>query len=138
KLKGTFRAMDEDWRYRAHELIKQEAMTIAKAMGAEADVDIPAGYPSLKNDEVITNAAQGFAVQYMGKENVETVAKRMGGEDFSFYSQEIPACFYRLGVGNVAKGITSNVHTPTFNIDEQAIETGMGLMAYLGLKLLER
>lgn len=137
RLMGTFRAMDEAWRFRAHELIKREATAIAEGMGAEAQVEIPAGYPCLLNDDKVTEKARALAEQYMGKEQVETTALRMGGEDFAFYSQEIPACFYRIGVGNVAQGITANVHTSTFNIDESAIETGMGLMAYLGMRMLE-
>lgn len=137
RLMGTFRAMDEAWRFKAHELIKREATAIAEGMGAEAQVEIPAGYPCLLNDDKVTEKARALAEQYMGKEQVETTALRMGGEDFAFYSQEIPACFYRIGVGNVAQGITANVHTSTFNIDESAIETGMGLMAYLGMRMLE-
>ncbi len=135
KLKGTFRAMDEAWRFKAHELIKKEAKAIAEGMGAEAEVEIPPGYPSLINDDTVTQKARSLAEKFMGKEKVETIAKRMGGEDFSFYSQEIPACFYRLGVGNITRGITSNVHTPTFNIDERAIEIGMGVMAYLATQM---
>lgn len=73
-----------------------------------------------------------LAEEYMGAENVETTEMRMGAEDFGYYSQLIPGCFYRLGVGNVAKGISSGVHTPTFNIDESAIENGIGMMAWLG------
>ncbi len=137
KLMGTFRAMDETWRFKAHELIKREATAIAEGMGAEAQVEIPAGYPCLLNDEKVTAKARTLAERYMGKEKVETTAMRMGGEDFAFYSQQLPACFYRIGVGNAAKGITANVHTSTFNIDESAIEIGMGLMAYLGMRMLE-
>ena len=137
QLKGTFRAMDETWRFKAHELIKKEAMAIAAGMGAEAEVSIPVGYPSLKNDEATTLRARAFAEKYMGREQVETTAMRMGGEDFAFYSQQLPACFYRIGVGNTAKGITANVHTPTFDIDERAIAIAMGLMAYLGYRMLE-
>lgn len=136
KLLGTFRAMDETWRFKAHDIIRKEVRSIAEGMGAEVEIEIPPGYPCLINDEAVTQKARFFAEEFMGKEKVETIAKRMGGEDFSFYSQEIPACFYRLGVGNKEKGITSNVHTPTFNIDEQAIEIGMGVMAYLATRML--
>jgi hippurate hydrolase len=57
----------------------------------------------------------------------------MGAEDFAYYSHKIPACFFRLGAGNKAKGISSGVHTPTFDIDEAAIEQGMGMMAWLAI-----
>ena len=131
KLMGTFRAMDESWRYKAHELIKKQTTQLVEAMGAEANVMIDIGYPFVDNDPALTEIAWQLANEYMGKENVEETELRMGAEDFGFYTQVVPGCFYRLGVRNEAKGIIHNVHTPRFNIDEAAIETGMGMMAYL-------
>ncbi len=133
KLMGTFRAMNEEWRYKAHELIKTQTELLVKAMGGEVEIKIDVGYPCVKNDENLTIAAKKLAEQYAGEENVSETELRMGAEDFAYYSQKIPACFYRLGVGNVAKNITIGVHTPTFNIDEDAIEHGMGMMAWLGV-----
>lgn len=134
KLMGTFRAMDETWRFKAHELIRKQAIGIAEAMGAEIDVEILVGYPVLDNNEAVTNKAIELATEYLGPENVGDTEIRMGAEDFAFYSQVIPACFFRLGTGNAAKGITSGVHTPTFDVDERAIEIGMGTMAYLATR----
>ncbi|HVI48522.1 MAG TPA: M20 family metallopeptidase [Chitinophaga sp.] len=131
KLMGTFRAMDETWRFKAHELIRKQAVGIAEAMGAEIDLEILVGYPTLYNNEEVTAKARAFAEDYLGQSQVEDTEIRMGAEDFAFYSQVIPACFFRLGTGNVARGITSGVHTPTFDVDEKAIEVGMGAMAYL-------
>ncbi len=131
KLMGTFRAMDETWRFKAHELIRKQATGIALAMGAEIDIDILVGYPTLYNNEAVTAQARGLAEDYMGLDAVMDTEIRMGAEDFAFYSQIIPACFFRLGTGNAAKGINSGVHTPTFDIDARAIEVGMGAMAYL-------
>jgi metal-dependent amidase/aminoacylase/carboxypeptidase family protein len=90
------------------------------------------GYPTVYNHEALNATARKLAEDYMGAEHVETTEMRMGAEDFGYYTQLIPGCFYRLGVMNEAKGITSGVHTPTFNIDESAIGTGMGMMAWLG------
>ena len=131
KLMGTFRAMDESWRYKAHELIKKQTTQLVEAMGAEANVMIDIGYPFVDNDPALTEIAWQLANEYMGKENVDETELRMGAEDFGFYTRVVPGCFYRLGVRNEAKGIIHNVHTPRFNIDEAAIETGMGMMAYL-------
>ncbi|WP_212001795.1 M20 family metallopeptidase [Chitinophaga sp. HK235] len=131
KLMGTFRAMDETWRFKAHELIRKQVMGIAESLGAEIDVEILVGYPTLYNNEEVTAKARGFAEEYLGKQQVEDTELRMGAEDFAFYSQIVPACFFRLGTGNVEKGITSGVHTPTFDVDERSIEIGMGTMAYL-------
>ncbi|HNU87962.1 MAG TPA: M20 family metallopeptidase [Ferruginibacter sp.] len=132
KLMGTFRAMNEEWRFKAHELIKKQTLELVSAMGAEADIHIDVGYPFVLNDEALGNAAWKKAEEYMGAENVEETELRMGAEDFAYYSHLVPACFFRLGAGNKEKGITSGVHTPTFNIDERAIEIGVGMMAWLG------
>ena len=132
KLMGTFRAMDETWRSKAHELIRNQAKGIAEATGAEIDLHIDIGDPTVDNDPVLTETGWQLANAYMGKENVSETEMRMGAEDFGYYTQVIPGCFYRLGVRNKEKGIIHNVHTPQFNIDERAIETGMGMMAWLG------
>ncbi|MCZ2297885.1 MAG: M20 family metallopeptidase [Chitinophagales bacterium] len=132
KLMGTLRAMDETWRYKAHTLITKQAKAIAEGMGAEIDIKIDIGYPTVDNDEHLTNSAWKLAEEFMQKENVEETELRMGAEDFSFYTQQIAGCFFRLGVRNEAKEIIHNVHNPKFNIDENAIEYGIGMMAWLG------
>lgn len=135
KLMGTFRAMDEKWRYKAHELIRQQAKGIVESMGGELDLHIDIGYPTVDNDPAFTNDAWKLADEYMGKEHVEETEIRMGAEDFGYYTQIIPGCFYRLGVRNESKGIIHQVHTPKFDIDESAIEIGIGMMAYLGVNV---
>ena len=136
KLMGTFRTMDEEWRAKAHQQMKKMAENIAEGMGGSCDFKILKGYPFLTNDEALTVATKKWAIEYLGDENVVDLPIRMTAEDFSYYSQEMPACFYRLGTGNVSKGITSPVHTNTFDIDEKALETGMGLMSWLAIKEL--
>ncbi|MDD2793992.1 MAG: M20 family metallopeptidase [Sediminibacterium sp.] len=135
KLMGTFRAMDEAWRYKAHELIRKVAVGVVESMGAELDLHIDVGYPTVDNDPAFTQEAWKLAEDFMGREHVEETELRMGAEDFGYYTQVIPGCFYRLGVRNEAKGIVHQVHTPRFDIDENAIETGVGMMAYLGVNL---
>jgi amidohydrolase len=136
ELAGTFRAMDEEWRTKAHMLITRMATGLAESMGGSCDVNIDKGYPYLKNDPELTQRTREAAAEYVGIENIVELPLWMGAEDFSYYSQEIPACFYRLGTGNEAKGITSYVHTPTFDVDESALETGCGLMAWLAINEL--
>ena len=132
KLMGTFRAMNEEWRFKAHDLITKQTIELVKTMGAEAEIKIDVGYPFVLNDEKLHPIAKAKAAEYMGTANVTETELRMGAEDFAYYSHQIPACFFRLGAGNKAKGITSGVHTPIFNIDERAIEVGMGVMAWMG------
>jgi amidohydrolase len=135
KLMGTFRAMDEEWRFRAHELIRQQAIALVQGVGAEIDLHIDVGYPMVNNNEALDTIARREAAAYMGAANVLETEVRMGAEDFGYYTRQIPGCFYRLGVMNVAKGITAGVHTPVFNIDESAIEIGAGMMAWLGSRI---
>ena len=123
--------MNEEWHFKAHELIKKQTIDLVAAMGAEATIHIDVGYPFVLNNEELGNESWKKAEDYVGAENVEETELRMGAEDFAYYSHQVPACFFRLGAGNKAKGITSGVHTPTFNIDESAIEIGMGMMAWL-------
>ncbi len=132
KLIGTFRAMNEEWRFKAHDLVKKICNNTAETSGAGISVVIDVGYPFVTNNEKLTSLAKEKAQEFAGTENVEETEMRMGAEDFAFYSHKIPACFFRLGVGNKEKNISAGVHTPLFNIDETAISNGIGIMAWLG------
>lgn len=135
KLMGTFRAMDETWRFKAHELIKKLTQDLVSSMGGEAQLYIDIGYPSVHNDEALHTQAMTKAAEFAGQENVSTTELRMGAEDFGFYAQQIPACFFRLGTMNQSKGIIHGVHTPRFQVDETALEKGAGMMAWLAIAL---
>ena len=135
-MEGTFRTLDEDWRAKAHAQIKKIAEGIAESMGGGCDVDINKGYPALINAESLTEQITAFAEEYLGKENVGKADVWMAAEDFAYYSQLSDSCFYLLGIGNRQKGIVSSLHTPTFDIDENALITGVGLMAYIAVKQL--
>ena len=136
KIEGTFRTFDETWRLDAHQKIKNMAEHIAKSMGGECDVNVKVGYPCLVNHENLTDNCMSEAINYLGKEHVEEIPIRMTSEDFSYFSQSADVCFYRLGVRNKSRGITSPVHSPSFDIDEGALETGVGLMSWLTIRLL--
>ncbi len=136
-IAGTFRAMDETWRAEGLEKMKKLAEGIADAMGGQAIFEVLKGYPFLQNNPELTRKAKAAAIAYMGEENVVDLDLWMAGEDFAFYTHHVDACFYRLGIRNEAKGITSGVHTPTFDIDEDALAIGPGLMAWLAVNELE-
>nr|NYE66756.1 amidohydrolase [Mucilaginibacter sp. E4BP6] len=135
-LEGTFRTMDEAWRAEAHIKMKKLAEGIAESMGGSCDFNIMKGYPFLVNEEKLTASARGFAVEYLGEENVLDLDIWMAAEDFAYYSQVADSCFYRLGTRNESRGITSSVHTPTFDVEESALQLSTGLMAYLAVKQL--
>ena len=135
-IEGTFRTFDEEWRKEAHTQMKKIASGLVEGMGGKVDFEIRVGYPFLRNHPELTQRARSFAEDYMGKENIIDLDLWMAAEDFAFYSQQVDACFYRLGTGNEAKKTTYSVHTPNFNIDEDALEIGAGLMAWLAIQEL--
>jgi amidohydrolase len=128
-LKGTFRTMDEAWREKALELIARHVHHVTAMHGATADLEISKGYPVLENDEATTTRIRSRMESYFGEAAVETLPIRLTSEDFAFYAQEIPVCFFRLGTGNAAKGITHAVHHPLFTIDDNALLVGMRAMS---------
>jgi amidohydrolase len=132
-MKGTFRTHNEQWRAQAHTHIERIAVQTAMAYGCTCQTTINRGYPALINHPTLTANLKEAAATYLGTENVVDLELYMTGEDFAYYSQQIPACFYRLGTGNVERGITSGVHTSSFDIDEDALAVGAGLMAWLAM-----
>lgn len=136
-IEGTLRTMNEEWRKIYHEKIHSIVKKTCKANGAKGIVDIHKGYPFLVNDIKSTTCAQMAAIDYLGNKKVEELGLRMTAEDFAYFSQHSPVCFYRLGVGNAKKGIQQSVHHPEFDIDERALEIGMGLMSYIALRQIE-
>tara|TARA_B100000902_G_scaffold130444_2_gene129395 strand:- start:1164 stop:2333 length:1170 start_codon:yes stop_codon:yes gene_type:complete len=130
-LKGTLRVLDENLRNQLHEEIITLSDKIAQDYNINIEFDIRNGYPCLINDKNLTKSLINCAKEFLGDDNVVILPVRMTAEDFAYYTQEVPSCFYRLGTLNVDKGITNGLHTPLFDIDEDALEIGMGLMAYL-------
>jgi amidohydrolase len=134
KLAGTLRCFDESVRSKQHERITSICDDIAAKHGGRCEVNILKGYPVLINDEKLTGRAKDAAVDYLGADAVHDLPIRMGAEDFAFYTQRVPACFYRIGVADLARGITSAIHTPTFDIDEKALLTSIGLMSWIAIQ----
>ncbi|MBL7138696.1 MAG: amidohydrolase [Bacteroidales bacterium] len=136
-IDGTVRTYDETWRKEIHKRVESIATSIATGMGGSCEVQIAHGYPYLHNNEGLTMQLQSLATEYLGKENVIMLERRMTAEDFAYFAQRVPSCLYRLGVQNEVRGITSFLHSPTFDVDEKALETGSGLMAWLAVNLLQ-
>ncbi len=137
KLDGTFRTFSEEWRQKAHLRIRETAVFVAQGMGGDCDVVIEPGYPFLENDPNLVKNFRRYAGEYVGGENIEELELSMTAEDFAHFAQQVNACFYRLGTSNVKTGITSGLHTSTFDVDERALETGMGLMAWVAIRELQ-
>jgi metal-dependent amidase/aminoacylase/carboxypeptidase family protein len=129
--------MNETWRAEAHGKMKKMAEQMAEAMGGSCEFTIRQGYPYLENSPELTSKMRTAAEEFLGPENVIDLDIWMAAEDFAYYTQQVDACFYRLGTRNEERGITSSVHTPTFDVDENALQTGMGLMAWLAIEELK-
>jgi amidohydrolase len=135
-IAGTFRTLDETWRKKAHLLMKEIAAKVASNMKGECEVDIHFGYPCLVNDEEVTTICMQSAEQMIGKENIEMLDCRMTAEDFAYFSQIKPVCFYRLGTGNPQKDTEHNVHNSNFNIDEDVLRYAPAVMAAMAIDLM--
>ena len=133
KIEGTLRCMDEPWRAKAHELIKKHTVELCRALGGDADIEIPMGYPSLFNDPSVTDRVRNIAIETLGKENVVELDLRMAAEDFSFYTHQIPGCFFRIGTSHNDE-FTYPVHNAQFDIYEKAIGVGVRMFCEIAIK----
>ena len=135
-IEGTFRTLDETWRDEAHVHLRQLCEGLAASMGAVCELEIRRGYPCLDNNPAVTARVRAAAEAYLGAENVIELDQWLAAEDFAYFSQAAPACFYRLGTRATDGRFAASVHTPIFDIDEQALSVGAGLMAWLTLQEL--
>ncbi len=137
RIEGTLRTMDEKWRKKAIEKITHIARSVASGMNTTCDINIMGGYPVLKNDPEVTTRSIGYASEFLGKDKVSSLDPRMTAEDFAFFADIVPATFYRLGTADPENKLACDLHTPDFDIDESALKTGMGLMAYMTIRHLQ-
>ncbi|MBZ0203172.1 MAG: amidohydrolase [Ignavibacteria bacterium] len=131
KMCGTIRTLNEKLRKKSLKLIDRTIKGITSAAGAKYKFTISPGYPELNNDIKLTEFARKTAEKYSGRSNLFKAERIMGAEDFAFYLKKVPGTFYRIGVGN-----TTDIHTPTIDIDEKALSVGAGFMAFLAINYL--
>lgn len=129
-IAGTLRTFDEGLRSELHALLPQWAQELCAEYGGTCDFEVRRGYPVLVNDEALTARMRKAAEEFLGAEHVVDMPRRMGSEDFAFYTQEMPGSFHRLGTGNPKKGPAKSLHTPDFNIAEEAMAIGVGVMVF--------
>lgn len=138
RLEGTIRTFDEGWRTEVHKLLPRIAGGTAEAMGGSCEITIDRGYPYLFNNEDLTRLLITCSGEYLGENNVKPMEAKMGAEDFAYFAQLAPGCLFGLGIADPAVGFGPNLHTAGFTVDEASIKTGMGLMAWLSVNLLNR
>ena len=130
RIEGTLRAFDEGIRGQLHAWLPERAQALCAEHGATCDFEVRRGYPVVVNDPELTRHTRAAAEAFLGKDRVVDMDQRMGSEDFAFYTHVMPGCFFRLGTGDPERGITSGLHTPTFNIAEEAMAIGAGVMVW--------
>jgi len=133
EIAGTLRCFDEELRVGLHQQIRTICASISENYLSHCEVNILKGYPVLINDDDVTRRAKSLTQDFIGPKNVLDLPTRLGSEDFAYYTHQIPACFYRLGVGNKKKGLTAGLHTATFDIDENSLKTSIGLMSWIAI-----
>ncbi len=138
EIEGTLRTMNEEWRAKFHTAIENISKNIAESFGGKCEVDIKKGYPFLVNDEKITSICKEAACDYFGIDFVKDLDLRMTAEDFSYFSQHCPVCFYRLGVGFKEASKNNSVHHPKFDIDSNSLLKGVEAMSFLSLNLMNK
>lgn len=136
KLSGTFRTVDETWRSEGLKHIRRIITETCAASGCSVDIDIPSGYPCVINNSELTLKAGQFAAEWAGAEHISQLELRMTSEDFGFFSQQFPSCFYRFGVKGTSNQNCGGLHSQTFCIDENALLTGAGGLAWIAFRLI--
>lgn len=137
EIAGTLRCMNEEWREEAKSLITKTAELTARTFGADCEVDIREGYPSLFNNIEKTTFATTIATKFLGNDRVVELPIRMGGEDFAYYTYSLPGTFYRFGVKEPNSNEVRGLHTPTFIADESALLTSMSTMSMIAYSFLD-
>jgi len=137
EIGGSVRTLSSDVRELVKNRIIDVAEGIAKANGAEVEVSYTYGYGSVMNDKEVTDQVVSVFEEHLSENKLEWVDPILGGEDFSAFSDELPACFVIIGGGNVEKGITHPHHHPKFDIDESALKDGLKFHVFTALTLTQ-
>lgn len=137
KIEGTFRAMNESFRKEAHQWIKSICESTAKSLGGSCETDIKVGYPCLENEPKFTEQVKQAATYFLDTQTVIDIPQRMGAEDFAYYTQKIPACFYRIGTGK-NENTQHGQHTSSFEVDDEALLNSVGTMAWIAIETLTK
>lgn len=137
KLEGTVRTLSEDVRKRAQVLMRETLDGITKAYGATFDMNYTEGAAVTYNEPALVEETLPTIRRIIGEKNVVTRKPQMGAEDFSYFQKVVPGFYYFLGVGNKAKGITAQIHTPEFDLDEESLVIGVKVMSNILLDYLD-
>lgn len=138
QLRGTIRALTMERFHWLQERVKSLTTQIAAANDCTATIDFPGeAYPPTVNDGDVWGTVQELAGELLGQDAVHEIPPVMGGEDFAFYTEQVPGCFVGLGVRNEESGCTYHVHHPMFKADEDALPIGSALHACFAVQSLQ-
>lgn len=137
KLEGTVRLLNPELRPLVKKTMEQYVQGITSGMGATYTFDYEEGYPSVYNEPSLIEPLRRATDAVLGEDSLAIVNPSMGGEDFSYFAQQVPGIFFRLGIQNEAKGITYPNHHPKFDIDEEALHLGVAIFAQYAIRYFE-
>lgn len=138
KLAGTARSLDNATRTFLEKKIETIVQTVCASFGAEYEYEFQKLFPPLINNECISELIAESAVRCLGEENcIKGGLPTMAGEDFAYFSQEVPSALFKLGCRNEAKGITAPIHNSLFDVDEEAMKYGLAIFADFALHFLK-
>ena len=136
QLRGTVRILNRDaWR-EAPDLITKLIRDVVAATGAEADVKYTRGVPPVINDRMASAVIAGAAGAALGADRVVEAEISMGGEDFSFYVEQVPGAMIRLGTGTPGADVKYDLHQSNFDVDERCIGYGVRVMVHTAMAAL--
>jgi len=139
ELEGTVRCLNEATRETVLQRVRETAESVARGMGARAEVTIEPSYEPVVNDDAMLDVVRANAEKLLGEDSVVVFTRpTMGVEDFGFYLKEVPGAFYSLGVRNEAEGIVHPVHHGLFDVDESAMVIGVAMQVLNALAVLDR
>ena len=137
EMRGIIRTMDPDTRIFTRALVRRIVQNIPDALGAIGEINFTEGYPSLINDEEMTNLVAECGRQLLGAANVQVMKEpEMGVDDFAYFLQKAPGAYFLLGTGNKEKGFTHPLHSPYFDVDEKCLPIGAAILAAVALQFL--
>lgn len=137
EMEGTVRTLDPGARKKVHALIEETIKGVVHGMGGDFELEYSFGTPPVINDRNVDEHVASCAVDILGERNViEIPDPLMGAEDFAYFAERVPGTLFRLGTGNRDKGITSHLHNPLFDVDEDSIVIGAKLMSWIAAKYL--
>lgn len=137
RMEGIIRTVDREVRERLRTEVRTVAEEVPRAMGASGEISFVQGYPPLINDPKVCDVVSSCAREILGDRGVIPVDRpSMGVDDFAYFAELFPSCYFTLGIEDRTKGRAAPLHSPYFDLDEGALPIGAAILAKATARLL--